>query len=625
MIEKRWRIALIILIAFLCVFLVSAKKPWDEKLQKSIAKREAAGKSWRVPDYASYYLWLAAAANLGVAGSLLVTTRWWARPITEGASVRFDNYQMDKGQRRWFWIGVSAAVIVAGIYRVPRLGHSFWNDEEYAFRTYVFGEGAEANDGGLDFEPVTWEESLFQNKINNHIVCTVVTRLSHSVWKLFAGDDATFSETAVRIVPMLASLGSLVALAYLLARIGSPIAGVAAAFFLAFDPWHIRYSVEARGYAYVFLFITLSVIFLLRALGRGRGRNWIAYAVLQALAFLSFPGIVFELAMQNGIALIILLAQKKRQNAGRLLVANALSAMAAVQIFLPSVPQAMHYFESTDEHINHPGIAWVRDWWSHAVEGIPWASDPPELHNGSSVMQEAVENPGTYWEAVLIIPLLALIGLIYISMRQRIILLFVISLLGGSALALGNAVRSNTVFHSWYIVYSVIAVAILAVFGVKAIAHLGRRRFRETHIALQVLFIGGYALFTVDPRYRLVHNDRQPIRQAVQLVRGESPAFSESQKDTITASFGTSRGMIKSYDPRNHICKSLSQFKQLIERARRENKLFFVYHCGYQIARNVPDDTAIQDRIETSGDFEQIAYVKGLEEMFSYHIYRLKP
>jgi hypothetical protein len=620
--KKRWRIALIVLMALLGVFLLAAKKPWDEKLQKSTAKREAEDKVWKASDYATYYLWYAAAANFVIAGGLLASAGLWTRPMN--GKIAKDTYKLEGNARRWFLIGVSAAVIVAAVYRVPRLGHSFWNDEEYAFRTYVFGEGFEAEDGLVHFKPVTWEVSLFQNKINNHIVCTVGARISHAVWKtFFAEEDEVFSEASVRILPLLCSLLSIAMLAFLLARIGAPVVGVAAAFFLALDPWHIRYSVEMRGYAYVLLFVTLSLIFLLRAMRTGRWRDWLAYAALEVLCLLSYPGIVFELFTQNVLTMGYLLYRK--ENIGPLIVANIFAAMATAQVFLPSLPQVKHYFESTDEHVGEVGFGWIRDWWSLAVDGVPWNSAPPELHMGTSLIEASIEHPETYWEVIAIVPLLSLIGLVFIGMRYRVVFLFVMSLLGGSALALMNAIRSNTVFHSWYVIYSVIAVAVLAVFGVDAISRLAKRRKLETLIALQVLFIAGYWLVSQDARHRIVHYDRHPIRQAVDTVRGESPAFSDKLGNILTASFGTSRGMIKSYDPHNAVVKSLDQFEVMVERSLNEDKPFYVYHCGYQVAQNVPADKAILDRIEKSGEFEQIDYIKGIEEMFSYHIYKFNP
>ena len=620
--KKRWRIALIVLMTLLGVFLLSAKKPWDEKLQKSIAKRDAVNKEWKTPDYADYFLWVAAAANFVIAGGLLVSVGLWTRPMR--GKVAKDCHKLEGNARRWFFAGVSAAVIVAAVYRVPRLDHSFWNDEEYAFRTYVFGEGFEAEDGLVHFKPVTWDESLFQNKINNHIVCTVGARLSHSVWKtFFAEEGEVFSESAVRVLPMLCSLASIAALAFLLARIGAPVVGVAAAFFLALDPWHIRYSVEMRGYAYVLLFVTVSLIFLLRAIRTGRWRDWLVYAALEALCLLSYPGIVFELFLQNFLTMAYLLY--RRENVGPLIVANIFAAMATAQIYLPSLPQVKRYFEMTDEHIGDVGFGWIREWWSLAVDGLPWDGAPRELHLGTSLTDTLVENPTTYWQVVALVPLLSLIGIVFIALRYRVALLVALSLLGGSALALANAIRSNTVFYSWYVIYSVIAVAVLAVFGVDAVSRLAKRRRLETLIALQVLFIAGYWLVSQDARYRIVQYDRHPIRQAVLAVRGESPAFSDKLGNILTASFGTSRGMIKSYDPHNSVVKNLEQFEAVMQRAVTEGKPFYVYHCGYQIAQTHPDDKAIIDRIEKSGEFEKIDYIKGLEEMFSYHIYKFNP
>ena len=62
------------------------------------------------------------------------------------------------------------------------------------------------------------------------------------------------------------------------------VEGLAGAFLLSVNPWHIRYSQEARWYAPMVFLSLLSLLFLLKALqGNSRG-PWVAFALVTSLA-----------------------------------------------------------------------------------------------------------------------------------------------------------------------------------------------------------------------------------------------------------------------------------------------------------------------------------------------------
>ena len=82
----------------------------------------------------------------------------------------------------------------------------------------------------------------------------------------------------VLAVPLLVALGRVVRL---------PRAGLWAALLLAVSPFAIRYSQEARHYALLLLFGLLATVLLLRALGRDRRRDWLAYGVAAALGLMT--------------------------------------------------------------------------------------------------------------------------------------------------------------------------------------------------------------------------------------------------------------------------------------------------------------------------------------------------
>lgn len=107
------------------------------------------------------------------------------------------------------------------------------------------------------------------------------------------------SEFVARMPAVL--LGALsVLLTYKLgAMLWSRNTGLIAAFLLAVNPYHIRYSQEARHYSLVVFLLLLSVILLIRALRTGKAMMWIAFALSTCLgiyahyyAFLALPSLV---------------------------------------------------------------------------------------------------------------------------------------------------------------------------------------------------------------------------------------------------------------------------------------------------------------------------------------------
>lgn len=103
--------------------------------------------------------------------------------------------------------------------------------------------------------------------------------LTHLFMRFSGGSDFVVRMPA-------ALLGSLSIL--LIYKVGSTLwtrmEGLVAAFLLAVNPWHIRYSQEARWYAMMVFLSLLSLIFLLKALqGNSRG-HWVAFALVTSLA-----------------------------------------------------------------------------------------------------------------------------------------------------------------------------------------------------------------------------------------------------------------------------------------------------------------------------------------------------
>src|SRR3954470_19586287 len=108
--------------------------------------------------------------------------------------------------------------------------------------------------------------------------------------------------------------------------------GIAAAALVATNPMLIWYSQEARGYALLVLFASISLLFFLRAMQRGTRRDCVWWAVASTLALCTHYFAVFPIAIEA-----VLLARARRRVATSALIGlgaacAALAPLALVQM-----------------------------------------------------------------------------------------------------------------------------------------------------------------------------------------------------------------------------------------------------------------------------------------------------
>jgi hypothetical protein len=122
---------------------------------------------------------------------------------------------------------------------------------------------------------------------------------------------------------------------------------------------------------------------------------------------------------------------------------------------------------------------------------------------------------------------------------------------------------------------------------------------------------------------RIRDHDRHPMRQAVELVRGEAPAISPSHAAILTAAIGSGANQLRSYDPRVHRIQTTADLDALVAEARSTRKPLVLYVCGQrQLQRAHPDLFA---RIADREQFAIGPYLPGLEEFWSFQILRFVP
>ncbi len=119
-------------------------------------------------------------------------------------------------------------------------------------------------------------------------------------------------------------------------RPAPPRAALLAALTLVLSPLHIWYSQEARPYALVALFVTLSYLALIAALQGGR-RAWVpAYGLTLLLGLYTDVSAVFALAPQ----LLVLVVAARSDGARRALALTGAALIAALG-FLPWLPRLL--------------------------------------------------------------------------------------------------------------------------------------------------------------------------------------------------------------------------------------------------------------------------------------------
>jgi hypothetical protein len=530
-----------------------------------------------------------------------------------------------------------AAVLIAILPRAPRLHHSFWNDEETTMQDYAHGEWRAAKDGTFKFKPVTWEETLFYNRGgSNHTLNSLLTRATLDGAAVFQSKEARkrgeFSEAIARSVPFLASLVAVFLIGWLPARAGWTVAGVVAAWILALHPWHVRYSVEIRGYSIMFALMAGNLLCLWQALATGRHRWWFGFALCEAGYLLAFAGALHFALLVNVVAVIHLLRAAPadaRWPALRALAAwNALAAIPVILLTLPSLPQFAYYLKEGKKMIAFvPNLGWEKDFLSHWIAGIPPRADAPGESLGMGFRDFGLA--GTVLRAFG--AMLALFGLARLIVWPRAAfarLLGVIILTAPLVAYVHHRVADHPTMP-WYLQFALLALCIgwgaaLAPPERKNRFLLGKRAFS----AVAALFLAALWLPVVlKVNHRLATVPRQPLRETAATMAGHAPTYGQAAlADRILVTFGTSAKRILTYAPETRVIDSVTELEDLLREADQTEKSVVIAFCGRQLALSQPDrpaDGELVRLVESAGSgFTPVARVQGWEELFSYHVFR---
>ena len=625
-----------LLMAGLGVFLVRADKPWNPK----IVARWASEKGPRLDDFIDVGMWWGAAVALAVMAVLLLAQRWWSLPA---APVFPDGGKpvIAPASRRWVWIMLAAATVLAMWVRIPRLSHSFWNDEAMHLRLYVWGDPSGNQPDDPKFDAVTWKESVFLNrKGNNHIGSSLEGRVAHLLTGGTWDGRKPFVERNLRLFPWISGLLTVALTGFIGAALGNPRTGLAVGLIMAMHPWHQRWSVEMRGYATMLLGVVAGLWCLIRALQTNRWRWWLGFAVAQAVVLLWFAGSLYVVAAWNAVALLMVMssgatAADRISGALRLVVAGSFSLIPVALLMGPSVPQILAYLREKHEYAPMD-LAWYRDLWAHLLTGLRSGGDVPGTSGGMGIHELAAwpRTPADrrITDGLLIysvLPIMTGIGLAFFfreSWRTRFITL---SILGGAVLACAHNMLTHAAMMNWYLLYLIPLFALSLAWCGRGLARLFPDSAR---LQLAPLLAAALYAFATGRAVALQQQvPRQPIREAVALVRGISPALTPDP-DTVTAAFGTSAGQIRIYDPAVHLVENVDELRALTEKCRAEGKPLWIYLFNYPRSEHAASGDGVRrawpamlDYTEDSGEFERVGTVPGMETIWTCALYRSVP
>lgn len=538
---NRVTLVLALLSAAFLWFALEGQPPWEGDSLKRVAKRLELPKE-EVPLQVFFDFETLGSQNLGVdiyrqiglwQGAVLVgvvllicalTARWWLpltrrrpRPgsllpaATESATSTFRAGRIG-------WISFALILLLASWLRVPHLDRSLYFDEQDNLRRNFHGYLEIQPDGEEVWMGAEWSEALWENKLgNNPVMLSALAQVSLRTWRAVTGADRQrYNVVALRMPVLLAGLGSIASLWFLLQlwelRTGAFIAAALA----AVHPMHIDYSLQARGYALVLLFVPLAVAFAWLALRKNRWRDWFALAFCVFFCLWSYAGSVyFALALNVGLLGLLLWRWFRSRDAGmlgpisRMLAVNAVTGLLYVFLIFPHLPQVSYHFRQIFEVIPLEAF-WVFYAWSHYSTGtnFPSGQDIHDLRTDAATLQEVLLQRFAPAEPILVgmqwllIPALILGGLIWLWRRsQKQGLTPAAMVLGFTLLspviALIHQHFTSLYFYYWYLSYALPLIIASVAIGLHALlAPLIRKKSVTSYTLTVIVLLSFFTLFT---------------------------------------------------------------------------------------------------------------------------------
>ena len=564
----------------------------------------------------------AAFINLVLLTVLLLTAGLWSRPFVSQPD---DDPLQRERPPLWQRLGLPLLMVIgfSTIYGTTSFASKgLWWDELWAMKQCVHGQwkADKKNPEELKFSPTSWKRCAFYyQKPTNHAPMSLAQKASLSVWRTATRSQPhDFSELAVRMPAMIAS-GVAVLLMMRLCGLaqGAALGGL----LLLVHPWHLRYGVDARAYAFV-VPLCLSGMLAARKIIFQRGRKpaaWIWLAINQGLWVWTYPYGALEVGVMFVILGVFLWRAEdnlrdKITALQRLLVTHVFAAMICLQFFLPNFTQARHWVgQESQGHALDARIA--KDTLSNVAFGMNWkgpSQSAPEGKGLTGLVDEMGSEPAAYGALALMLGL-SLLGLRWAVKNQpRTGWLIAAPLISGGFLA-----AISLITGTYY--YPRFAIALLPVF-VAGLSFSGQLfsvwTQTQRRIVLGVMIV--FVLLTNHQRGVLMARPYAGIRQAAQFVQ----QWPTRDKPPLVACFGLGREVITVYYPRSVDALYPDDLTRLRAQAQAEGRDLLVMQGYSQFHTDMlPDGMKV---LADPAQFEEVAAFPGIEPDFLFRVLKAK-
>lgn len=536
------------------------------KVMQQIQDAHAAGDFATTDNYVRAWLPAVAKVNFWICVGLLILGPWLTGRTTGTQPHRVC------GASRRLWLVTSIMIVSSGLLNVPRLFHSFWNDEEWTARRLVVGEFQD--DGKL--KTPSWNRTLFfYIDPNNHPLFSVLARLSHSAFAVpLEKAEFAFQEWPIRLPAYLFGIGGLAALAWLAETVSLPRAGMIAVSWLALHPWHVRYGVDARGYALLFAWVPLSMALLWRSLARGTLNSWMAFGLVEFLVLWTYPGALYFVVILNLVALAMLATTGDLIGRGlqwRRFVAGSVIGAVLTTLMLSPCVQPMLLFLKGERLRGDLPLGWMLETGSGLLTGVPWAR---WADHDLAIAWMRTWDQQPWLVAVMFVSVLAALvaGVLALgsgSGRQRWLL---VVLLAVGPFMYAMAKIQGNFLYPWYMVLALPGVALVIGAGVDSLA--SRFLANGCRWGLPVAFLGLFATATWGQNQVLRDHPVEAMRESVAIMRTERNALTADLRSTVLT--GSTCYPARLYDPAARPLRSAADLRALMAEADARHIPMFV-------------------------------------------------
>jgi hypothetical protein len=625
------RLFLAAVAAVLVWCLIVCPKPWTD----GVAAAEAAGIKLDHEQFVASYFWPMAVVNLALCVGLFFAVRWLVRPI-ERMHGECAAAVLTKAQRGLLWVCLLVATGSTLYYTVPRMTKSLWVDEERTARRLILGNLTRVNEKGRSddlgkftmVKPISWGGTIWRYRTpNNHPFYSLSARLSHeAATKISPPYPLHFREWPIRLPALIAGVGSLFAVSWVLLTFGFARAAMIAPLLLAVHAYFLRFSSDARGYSMTFLLAPLCAIFLWKAIKTGLWRWWAGFALAQFLVAWSHGSSLYFLVVLNlwGFAVPWLWkgglpkAQKLAIN-GRHFLMSCFSGMAFLQMFLPNLAQASKRFaESEDGAIGDLGLGKIQDMLSLYFSGINWQGLWGGTHPYSYKMADRFSGvPILMWVFLVVLAVLFIAGLWRIwRLGGAAGWFFTVLLVPGPLMYVVSYLKNFYMFDQ-YIIISVPWIIMALAVGLSEVLRR-TSKIPAAGLAFVGLFLAVY-WWVCEPQ-RTVYRERpvEQNREAVLMARGSLDPKADSFDDVITAGFVR---YPRTYDLDVHQIKKIADVDRLVKMSDDSGKPLWIYLGVIDFSRLI--GAPIVEHIEKNSTHIERLY--GLDGMSIIDMYRHDP